>query len=96
MLIVSGFAALGVSTLYRSLGQTRSESRLIIVPVLYAVIITLAFVLLPANPDEITISSELLMNFRSVTTIAMSIFWGALGTLLGSFWDVVKPNDPVI
>jgi len=93
MLVISGFTALGVAILYRSLGQTRRESRKIIVPTVYAVIIALAFVVLPANPDEITISSNLLMNFRIVSTITMGIFWGILGILLGSFWDIVKPHE---
>jgi predicted cobalt transporter CbtA len=93
MLVISGFTALGVAILYRNLGQTHRESRKIIAPAIYAVIIALAFAVLPANPDEITISSDLLLNFRIVTTITMGIFWGALGILLGSFWDVVKPHE---
>ncbi len=93
ILVISGFAALGVAILYRSLGHTRRESRKIIVPTVYAVIIALAFVVLPANPDEITISSNLLMNFRIVSAITMGIFWGILGILLGSFWDIVKPHE---
>lgn len=93
MLVVSGFTALGVAILYRSVSQTHRESRKIVVPAIYAMIIALAFAVLPANPDEITISSDLLMNFRIVTTLTMGIFWGALGILLGSFWDVVKPHE---
>jgi predicted cobalt transporter CbtA len=93
MLVISGLTALGVAILYRSLSQTRRESRKIIVPTVYAVIIALAFVVLPANPDEITISSNLLINFRIVSTITMGIFWGILGILLGSFWDIVKPHE---
>ena len=93
MLVISGFTALSVAILYRNLGQTHRESRKIIAPAIYAVIIALAFAVLPANPDEITISSDLLLNFRIVTTITMGIFWGALGILLGSFWDVVKPHE---
>jgi hypothetical protein len=93
MLVISGFAALSVAILYRSLGQTRRESRKIIVPTVYAVIIASAFVVLPANPDEITISSNLLMDFRIVAAITMGIFWGILGILLGSFWDIVKPHE---
>ena len=93
MLVISGFTALGVAVLYRSLGQNRKESRKIIVPAIYAVIIALAFTVLPNNPDEVAISADLLMNFRIVTTITMGIFWGALGILLGSFWDVVKPHE---
>lgn len=93
MLVISGFTALGVAILYRSLGQNRKESRKIIVPAIYAVIVAFAFAVLPNNPDEVAISADLLMNFRIVTTITMGIFWGALGILLGSFWDVVKPHE---
>jgi predicted cobalt transporter CbtA len=93
MLAISGFTALGVALLYRILGQMQKESRKIMAPAIYALIITLAFVLLPPNPDEITISSDLLSNFRVVTTVTMGIFWGILGILLGSFWDKVKPHE---
>ncbi|HZD33724.1 MAG TPA: CbtA family protein [Nitrososphaeraceae archaeon] len=93
MLVISGFSALGVALLYRILGRTQRELRKIIVPVIYIVIIALAFAFLPANPDEITITSDLLMNFRIITTITMGIFWGIMGILLGSFWDVVKPHE---
>jgi predicted cobalt transporter CbtA len=93
MLVISGFTALGVAILYRSLGQNRKESRKIIVPAIYAVIVAFAFAVLPNNPDEVAISADLLMNFRIVTTVTMGIFWGALGILLGAFWDVVKPHE---
>lgn len=93
MLVISGFTALGVAILYRSLGQNRKVSRKIIVPAIYAVIVAFAFAVLPNNPDEVAISADLLMNFRIVTTVTMGIFWGALGILLGSFWDVVKPHE---
>jgi predicted cobalt transporter CbtA len=93
MLVISGFTALGVAILYRSMGQTHRESRKIIVPAVYAVIIALAFAVLPNSPDEVAITADLLMNFRIVTTVTMGIFWGALGMLLGSFWDVVKPHE---
>jgi hypothetical protein len=33
------------------------------------------------------------MNFRIVSAITMGIFWGILGILLGSFWDIVKPHE---
>jgi MFS family permease len=93
MLVISGFSALGVTLLYGKLGQKHKGSRKIIVPAIYAVIIALAFVVLPANPDEITISSDLLMNFRIVSTMTMGIFWGILGITLGSFWDKTKPHE---
>lgn len=93
MLVISGFAALGVAVLYRNLGQMQKESAKIIVPVIYTVIVALAYVLLPPNPDEITISSDLLITFRIVTSVTMGIFWGVLGIMLGSLWDNVKPHE---
>ncbi len=92
-LVISGFTALGVALLHRKLGQMQKESRKIVAPAIYAVIIALAFAVLPNNPDEVAISTNLLMNFRIVTAITMGIFWGVLGILLGSFWDVVKPHE---
>jgi predicted cobalt transporter CbtA len=93
ILAISGFTALGVALLYRWLGQRQKESKKIIVPAVYAVTIALAFVLLPPNPDEITISSDLLTSFRIITTVTIGIFWGLLGLILGSFWDVTRPHE---
>lgn len=93
MLAISGFAALGVALLYRKLGQMQKDSKKVIVPVIYAVIIAIAFAVLPANPDEIAISSDLLMNFRIVSITTVGMFWAILGILLGSFWDSVKPHE---
>jgi predicted cobalt transporter CbtA len=95
MLVISGFTALGVALLYRKLGQIHRGSKKIIVPAIYAVIIALVFVVLPANPDEMIISSDLLMNFRIVSTLTMGIFWGILGIALGSFWYKTKPHETV-
>jgi predicted cobalt transporter CbtA len=55
--------------------------------------IAIAFVVLPPNPDDIPISTDLLMKFRIASTLTMGIFWGILGLVLGSFWDKVKPHE---
>jgi predicted cobalt transporter CbtA len=59
----------------------------------YSAIIAIAFVVLPPNPDDITISMDLLTNFRIASTLTMGIFWGILGIVLGSFWDKLKPHE---
>lgn len=87
MLAITGFSAL----LCRNMGQ--KESKYVIIPLVYVAIIVLAFILLPPNPDEITISMDLVMNFRLVSVIKMGMFWGILGLLLGSFWDKFKPHE---
>jgi predicted cobalt transporter CbtA len=91
ILAVSGFSALGLALLYRNSGDL--ESKKIIIPLTYAAIIAIAFVVLPANPDDITISMDLVTNFRIASTLTMGIFWGILGIVLGSFWDKLKPHE---
>jgi predicted cobalt transporter CbtA len=91
MLAVSGFSALGLALLYRNIGH--KESKKVIIPLIYAAIIAIAFIMLPPNPDDITISMDLVTNFRIVSTLTMGIFWGILGIVLGSFWDKVKPHE---
>jgi predicted cobalt transporter CbtA len=91
MLAVSGFSALGLALLYRNIGH--KESKKVTIPIIYAAIIIIAFIILPPNPDDITISMDLVMNFRIVSTLTMGIFWGILGIVLGSFWDKIKPHE---
>jgi predicted cobalt transporter CbtA len=86
ILAISGFSALGLALLYRNIGH--KESKKVIIPLIYAAIIAIAFIMLPPNPDDITISMDLVTNFRIVSTLTMGIFWGILGVLLGSFWDM--------
>jgi hypothetical protein len=35
----------------------------------------------------------LLTSFRIITTVTIGIFWGLLGLILGSFWDVTRPHE---
>lgn len=91
MLAISGFSALGLALLYRTTKQ--KESTKVIIPIIYAGIIAIAFIILPTNPDDITISKDLVMNFRIVSTLMMGIFWGILGIALGSLWDKTKPHE---
>jgi predicted cobalt transporter CbtA len=91
MLAVSGFSALGLALLYRNTNQ--KESKKVVIPLIYVAIVSIAFIILPPNPDDITISMGLVMNFRIVSTLTMGLFWGILGIVLGSFWDKVKPHE---
>ncbi|MGI0043610.1 MAG: CbtA family protein [Nitrososphaeraceae archaeon] len=91
MLAVSGFSVLGLALLYRIMGH--KESKKVVIPLIYAAVISAAFIILPPNPDDITISMDLVVNFRIVSVLTMGIFWGILGIVLGSFWDKVKPHE---
>jgi predicted cobalt transporter CbtA len=86
---ISGFSALGLAFLYRKLGDSKVK-RIISIPASYAVIMITAYLAMPQNPDQITAPMDLVMNFRMVSAFTMSIFWGLVGFILGSFWDKVS------
>jgi predicted cobalt transporter CbtA len=91
LITISGLSSLVLAILYRKLNGFRSKN--IIIPLLYAIIVSVAYLTLPSNPDEITIPNDLIINFRvaSVTTIAM--FWVLLGVIFGSLYDTIKPHE---
>jgi predicted cobalt transporter CbtA len=91
ILAISGFSALGLAFLYRKLGNKQSKK--IIVPSIYAFVIASAYLLLPPNPDKITIPTDLIVSFRIASVFTMGIFWGLLGIILGLFWDKLKPHE---
>jgi predicted cobalt transporter CbtA len=89
---VSGFSALGLVFLYRKMGSAL-QAKKAIVPAAYFAIMAAAFVAMPANPDEISAPMDLVVNFRIASAFTMSVFWGLLGMVLGSFWDKLKPHE---
>jgi predicted cobalt transporter CbtA len=90
-LAISGLSALGLAYLYRRLGTMQAKKA--IVPAIYAAIVAAAFVAMPPNPDEITAPMDLVTNFRIASTFTMSMFWGLLGVILGTFWDRLRPHE---
>lgn len=90
---ISGFSALGLAFLYRKLGD--SKVKRISIPASYAVIMITAYLAMPQNPDQITAPMDLVMNFRMVSAFTMSIFWGLMGFILGSFWDKLSTHKAV-
>jgi len=91
LLAISGFSALGLTLLYRKLGDIKGKQ--IVVPVIYTGIIAAAFMILPPNPDEITAPMDLVMSFRIASGLTMSAFWGLLGLILGALWDKTRPHE---
>jgi predicted cobalt transporter CbtA len=64
-----------------------------IMPLFYVGIISVAFVLLPSNPDEISISMDLVNSFRIMSGLTMIGFWLSLGVIFGMLWHKFKPNE---
>jgi predicted cobalt transporter CbtA len=89
---VSGFSALSLAFLYRKIGSP-VQAKKAILPAAYVAIMAAAFVVMPANPDQISAPTDLVVNFRIASAFTMSVFWGLLGMVLGSFWDKLKPHE---
>ena len=90
-LAISGFSALGLALIYRILGPIKSKKA--IVPAAYAGIILIAYFAMPPNPDPVLAPIDLVVGFRLMSGLTMSIFWGLLGIILGTFWDKLKPHE---
>jgi len=83
-ILISGLAALGMAVIWI---RTRMNSKKIIIPLMYAAIMVMAYVVMPSNPDKIEISMDLIQTFRILTAITIGVFWGTLGIIFGSLWD---------
>lgn len=90
-LAISGFSALGLAFLYRKMGALNIKKA--IIPVAYAAIISGAYLAMPANPDPINAPMDLVMGFRITSAITISVFWGLLGVIFGTFWDKLNPSE---
>jgi predicted cobalt transporter CbtA len=90
-LAISGFSALGLAFLY---GKMRAlNTKKAIIPAVYTAIIAGAYFAMPANPDPINAPMDLVIGFRITSAITISMFWGLLGIIFGTFWDKLNPDE---
>ena len=82
---ISGFSAVGFSRLYKKL-----ENKKYLAVVGYAVFITSVFFIMPPSPDEVTAPMDLVNGFRTMSVMAVTIFWIAEATILGLLWQKYK------
>ena len=90
-LAVSAVSALSLGILFYKFRDARHI--LIIIPLVYAVIISSAFALFPSNPDKISIPMDLVSSFRIASGLTMVGFWVVLGVVFGVFWHRFKPHE---
>jgi predicted cobalt transporter CbtA len=91
----SGFTALALVFAYGRFENNNSLSskNTIILPVIYAIVMVTAYLLFPPNPDKVTMSGDLISNFRIAGIFTIGLFWWLMGITLGSFWDKFKPHQ---
>ncbi|MEK6964873.1 MAG: hypothetical protein AABX58_01490, partial [Thermoproteota archaeon] len=54
--------------------------------------ITIIFVLMPPNPDEISAPMDLVNGFRTMSLVAVTVFWVANAIILGLLWQKYNPD----
>jgi predicted cobalt transporter CbtA len=89
----SGFTALALAFIHRVFGNISSKGRIVILPVIYVIVMAIAYVTFPPNPDKITMPMNLITSFRVAGAFTVGIFWWIMGITLGSFWDRLKPDQ---
>ena len=85
---ISGFGVVGFYQVYKRI----AKSRKVLAFVGYAAFISMVFVLMPPNPDEVTAPMDLVNGFRAMSVVAVSVFWAALAIILGAFWNKFQPH----
>jgi predicted cobalt transporter CbtA len=90
-LAISGFSALGLAFLYQKVASLNINKA--IIPSAYAAIMAGAYLAMPANPDSINAPIDLIIGFRITSAITISMFWGLLGIIFGTFWDKLNPDE---
>ena len=90
-LAVSAVSALGLGVLFYRFRGVRHIR--IIIPLVYAVIMSSAFALFPSNPDKITIPMDLVSSFRIASGLTMVGFWVVLGVVFGLLWYRFRPHE---
>jgi len=86
---ISGLGAVGFYQIYKRLNKK------IVAFVGYAIFISVAFVLMPPNPDEISAPMDLVNGFRVMSILAVSSFWLANAIILGLLWQKFQPDESI-
>jgi predicted cobalt transporter CbtA len=91
-ILISGFTALGLTIIY-SKWKAKSSLKFLMISVIYAVVMTGAFIAIPPNPDKITAPMDLVNGFRIMSILTTTLFWIVLGIVFGLLWEKLKPHE---
>ncbi|MGD1838606.1 MAG: CbtA family protein [Nitrososphaeraceae archaeon] len=91
-ILISGFVALGSSIAFKKI-NAKLPIKLLVASIIYGLIMTVVFVAMPSNPDEITAPMDLVNGFRIAGMVTMTMFWFVLGITFGVMWDKLKPDQ---
>jgi len=88
---ISGFAAVG----FYKLSKIFKGKKKLVALIGYVVFVSVVFVVMPENPDDVTAPSDLVTGFRIMSVLAVSTYWISVGLILGILWNRFKSNREV-
>jgi predicted cobalt transporter CbtA len=91
-LVISGVSALGVTVVIKKIDQTVSK-KVAISCTIYGAIMIVSYLVMPSNPDKISISMSLIEIFRLASATTIVMFWGILGAIFGTLWNRFEPHN---
>lgn len=86
---LSGLGALAFSKIYKKM---QNQTKKFVVPLGYAIYISVIFVLMPPSPDEVIAPVDLLNGFRVASASTVTMFWVINAIILGSLWQKFQPH----
>ena len=86
---ISGMGAI----LFYKLSKKFKNNKKLISLIGYGVFISVAFLVMPENPDEITAPMNLVTEFRLMSIFGVSSFWISIGVILGLFWNRFESKE---
>ena len=89
LVALSGLGALGFSKIYN---KVKNPARKFVIPLGYAFYISVIFIVMPENPDELIAPSDLINGFRIASASTVTIFWILDAIILGALWQKFQPH----
>ena len=86
---ISGLGAFG----FYKLSKKFQKNKKLVSLVGYGVFISIVFVAMPENPDEVTAPMNLVNEFRIMSVLGVTSFWASVGIILGIFWNKLNSKE---
>lgn len=86
---LSGLGALGFARIYKKI---KNPIRKIAIPAGYAIYISMIFIIMPENPDELIAPEDLISGFRIASASTVTMFWILDAVILGILWQKFRPH----
>jgi len=88
-------SGIGVVSFYKISKKFKGNKKFVAL-IGYGIFMSIVFVAMPANPDEITAPMSLVDEFRFMSILGISSFWISVGIILGLFWHRFEPDENTV